>query len=94
VERSVKINREGKDYLYSEFKRIGLDFVPSETNFILVHLGRDGSEVMSQMLREGVIVRPMAGYEFPSSVRVTVGTLEQNKRLISSLEKVLGKSGF
>ena len=90
VAKSVKINREGKEYLYTEFRRIGLDFVPSETNFILVHLDRPGSEVMSRMLEESVIVRPMTGYEFPNSIRVTIGTLEQNKRLIRSLEKVLG----
>lgn len=89
VARSVKMNREGKRLLSSEFERMGLDYVPSETNFILVHLGRPGSEVMSRLLREGVIVRPMAGYEFPESVRVTVGTIEQNRRLVSSLEKVL-----
>jgi histidinol-phosphate aminotransferase len=89
VAKSVKVNREGKQYLYGELRRMGLDFVPSETNFILVHLDRPGSEVMSQMLREGVIVRPMTGYEFPNSIRITIGTLEQNKRLISSLEKVL-----
>lgn len=91
VAEGVKINREGKEYLYGEFRRIGLDFVPTETNFILIHLDRPGAEVMSQLLKEGVIVRPMIGYEFPNSIRVTIGTLEQNKRLISSLEKVLGR---
>jgi histidinol-phosphate aminotransferase len=94
VARSVKMNREGREYLYAELRRMGLDFVPSETNFILVHLDRPGSEVMSQMFKERVIVRSMIGYEFPNSIRVTVGTPEQNKRLISSLEKVLGKCSF
>jgi histidinol-phosphate aminotransferase len=91
VARSIEINRAGKEYLYGELRRIGLDFVPSETNFILVHLDRPGAEVMSQLLEAGVIVRPMAGYEFPDSVRVTIGTMDQNKRLISSLREVLGK---
>ena len=89
VARSIKVNREGKKYLYSELQRIGLDFVPSEANFMLVHLDRSGAEVMSQLLKEGVIVRPMTGYEFPNSIRITVGTADQNKRLISSLGKVL-----
>ena len=91
VAKSIKVNREGKKYLYGEFERMGLDFVPCETNFMLVHLDRPGAEVMSELLKLGVIVRPMAGYEFPNSVRVTIGTEEQNKRLISSFEKVLGK---
>jgi histidinol-phosphate aminotransferase len=46
---------------------------------------------MSELLKEGVIIRPMTGYEFPNCVRITVGTEEQNKRLISSLGKVLTK---
>ena len=89
VAKSMKINREGKEYLYGELKRIGLDFVPSETNFILVDLDRPGSEVMSELLKVGVIVRPMTGYEFPDSIRITIGTAEQNRRLIASLERVL-----
>lgn len=91
VAKSVKSNREGRQYLYGELKRIGLDFVPSETNFILVNLKQSGADVMSEMLKEGVIIRPMTGYEFPDSVRITVGTAEQNERLVASLEKVLGR---
>ena len=90
VAKSVKINREGKEYLYGELKRIGLEVVPSETNFLLVHLDRPGADVTSDLLPMGVIVRPMTGYKFPNSIRITVGTFEQNKRLIASLEKVLG----
>ncbi len=89
VAKSIKINNEGKAYLYGELERIGLDFVPSETNFILVHLDRPGAGVMSLLLKEGIIIRPMTGYKFPNSVRITIGTPEQNERLISSLEKVL-----
>ena len=89
VEKSIRINSEGKEYLYKELTSIGLDYVPSEANFILVHLNRSGSEVMSKLLREGVIVRPVGGYEFPNSVRITIGTPEQNQRLISALERVL-----
>lgn len=89
VAKSVKVNREGKAYLYKELGRMGLDYVPSEGNFLLVHLDCAGAGVMEQLLKEGVIVRPMTGYKFPNSIRITVGTEEQNKRLISSLEKVL-----
>lgn len=91
VEKSIRTNIEGKEYLYKEFEKMGLDYVPSEANFILVHMDRPGSEVMKQLLKEGVIVRPVAGYEFPNSVRITIGTMEQNQRLISSLKKVLGR---
>jgi len=46
---------------------------------------------MSELLKHGVIVRPLVGYELPNSVRVTIGTREQNERLISSLKIVLGR---
>ena len=89
VAKSVEINRKGKEYLYRELKNMGLDFVPSEANFLLVHLDRPGADVMAELLKMGVIVRPMTGYGFPNSIRITVGTEDQNKRLISSLGKVL-----
>jgi histidinol-phosphate aminotransferase len=91
VEKSIKVNIEGKEYLYDELKKIGLDYVPSEANFILVHLDSPGPQVMKEMLKYGVIVRPLVGYELPNSIRVTIGTREQNERFISSLKAVLGK---
>ena len=91
VEKSIKVNTEGKKYLYSELKKLGLDYVPSEANFILIHLDRPGPTVMRELLKHGVIVRPLVGYELPNSVRVTIGTREQNERLISSLKIVLGR---
>jgi len=91
VEKSIKINCEGKIYLCSQFESMGLDYVPSEGNFILLHLGRPGLDVMKELLKMGVIVRPLVGYELPNSVRITIGTREQNEKLIASLRQVLGK---
>jgi histidinol-phosphate aminotransferase len=91
VEKSIKVNTEGKKYLYSELKKIGLDYTPSEANFILVHLDRPGPMVMKELLKHGVIVRPLVGYELPNSIRVTIGTREQNERFITCLKIVLGK---
>jgi histidinol-phosphate aminotransferase len=91
VEKSIKISLEGKKYLYNEFKKMGLDYVPSEANFILLHLDRPGPQVMKELLKLGVIVRPLVGYKLPNSIRVTIGTMAQNKRFVSSLKQVLGK---
>ena len=88
IRRSLDVNHEGLDYLQKEFTRLGLDFVPSQANFILVRVGR-GQEVFQQLLKHGVIVRATAGYRFPEHVRVTVGTLEENRKLIQALEKVI-----
>ena len=88
VRCSLEANREGLGYLQGEFQRLGLEFVPSQANFILVRVGR-GQEVFKQLLRQGVIVRPTAGYRFPEHVRVTVGTMAENRKFIEALEKVL-----
>ncbi len=89
VERSRRTNREGMRYLEHEFERLGLAYVPSQANFILVRVG-DGTAVYEKLLRQGVIVRPMAGYAFPEHLRVTVGTAEENRRFVDALEKARG----
>jgi histidinol-phosphate aminotransferase len=88
VRRSLEVNRQGLDYLQREFKRLGLEFVPSQANFILVRVGK-GQEVFQHLLRHGVIVRPTAGYRFPEHVRVTVGTMAENRKFVEALEKVI-----
>jgi histidinol-phosphate aminotransferase len=91
VERSLDANRRGIDYLAKEFSRLRLEFVPSQANFILVRVG-NGPEVFQRLLRQGVIVRPTGGYRFPEHVRVTVGTMDENKKLIGALEQIIGGS--
>ena len=80
---------EGKKYLYKEFERLGLDYIPSQTNFVFLDLKMDSTKVFKALLKEGVIVRTGDIFDYPTYIRVTVGTAEQNKRFISSLEKVL-----
>ena len=62
--------------------------MPTCANFILVRVGK-GQEVFNRLLSQGVIVRPMAGYQFPEHVRVTVGTMAENEKFIAALEKVI-----
>jgi histidinol-phosphate aminotransferase len=88
VTRSLETNRRGMEFLNLEFAKLGLSYVPSHGNFILVRVG-NGNEVYQRLLTEGVIVRPMGAYDFPEYVRVTVGTMEENRRFIEALEKAL-----
>ena len=88
VKRSLEVNRQGIEYLQAEFTRLGLGFVPSDANFILVRVGK-GQAVFKQLLRQGVIVRPMEGYRFPEHVRVTVGTMEENRKFVDALQRVI-----
>jgi len=89
VKKSLQVNREGLDYLQGEFGKLGLQFVPSQGNFILVRVG-NGQDVFQQLIARGVIVRPMGGYRFPEHVRVTVGTMAENRKFVEALQKVIG----
>jgi histidinol-phosphate aminotransferase len=87
VERTLALNRDGMAYLTRELDRLGLPWVPSSANFILVKVGQ-GSRIYEALLRDGVIVRPMDGYGFPEHLRVTIGLPEENERCIRALEAV------
>jgi histidinol-phosphate aminotransferase len=90
VERTLATNREGLAYLEDALGRLGLGFVPSQANFLLVRVGR-GVEVYDALLRRGVITRPMDAYGFPEHLRVTVGLPEENQRFVTALAAVLGR---
>jgi len=88
--RTRELVLEGKDLLYRELGRLGLPFVPSQTNFMLIRVPRSGKEIYQAMLREGVIIRAMDAYGFPEYIRVNVGLPEENRRFLAALQKVLG----
>lgn len=91
VRRSLEVNREGMDFLKGEIARLGLEQIPSQANFILVRVG-DGRKVFDELLRRGVIVRPMGAYDFPEYLRVTIGTAKENSRFISELKNIIKDS--
>jgi histidinol-phosphate aminotransferase len=88
VRRSLEANRQGMEFLNAEFDKLGLPYVPSQGNFILVRVG-NGNEVFQHLLSQGVIVRPVGAYEFPQYVRVTVGTMDENRRFIEALGRII-----
>ena len=81
-------NSRGLDCLQDSFRQLGLEFIPSHANFVLVRVG-DGQRVFEEMQRLRVITRPMTSYHLPEWIRITVGTPEQNTRCIVVLKKVL-----
>ena len=80
---------EGKGYIYDNLSRLGISYVPSVSNFVLIDVGKDGVGVFNRMLRYGVIVRDMKQYGLKNYIRVTVGTKKENERFIKVLKKVL-----
>jgi histidinol-phosphate aminotransferase len=80
---------EGRAYLHGQFTKMKIPFVPGTANFVMVNLG-DGHAVFEKLLRQSIIVRPLKGYNLPEWVRVSVGTMEENKKLIAALRIVMG----
>ncbi|MDF1853512.1 MAG: histidinol-phosphate transaminase [Verrucomicrobiales bacterium] len=90
-QRTRDLNDEGLKFLQSSFDEMGLEYVPSVANFVLVKVG-DGDAVFDAMLKKGVIIRAMRGYKLPEWVRISIGTQEQNERSIATLKEVLGQA--
>ena len=88
----VRTIEAGRHYLYDELHALGVKYVPSRANFILVDVGRSASDIYQRLLKEGVIVRPLTPFGMESALRVTVGTPQENRRLIKALRTVLGKN--
>jgi histidinol-phosphate aminotransferase len=84
MRRTRELTHEGRNYFQTEFSAMGLEFVPSHANFVLVRVG-DGDAVFQALLRQGIIVRAMRSYKLPEWIRVSVGTMEQNRRFIEAL---------
>lgn len=91
VAKSRKMNAEGKKYLYSELDKMGLKYVKTEANFVFIDVNRNCDKVFMEMMKQGVIIRPLSSFGFGEAIRVTVGTEEQNKRFVEALRKVLQK---
>jgi histidinol-phosphate aminotransferase len=92
VARSVEMNRQGMKFLTQELTLMGVHYTPSVGNFLLVDTGRDCEEDFIRLLHEGVIVRPMKLYGFPTSLRVTVGRHEENQQFLEALQSVAASS--
>lgn len=89
--KTKRLTDEGRAYLQAEFASMGLEFVPSFANFVLVKVG-DGNAVFQAMMDRGVIIRAMAAYKLPEWIRISVGTMDENRRCVATLREVLGKA--
>ncbi|MFW6057653.1 MAG: histidinol-phosphate transaminase [Persicimonas sp.] len=92
VARSVEVNENGRAQLEAglrELARFGVDWTPSQTNFLLVSMPVVGQKIYEAMLRRGVILRPMAGYGLPNHLRISIGTQAQNARCLEELADIL-----
>jgi histidinol-phosphate aminotransferase len=89
VEKTRRNNARGYKFFSRAFRKLGLEFVSSAANFILVRVG-DGQSVFNEMQKLGVITRPMAGYQLPEWIRISIGTPKQNARCLEALQRGMG----
>ena len=95
VAKSHEVNRAGMRQLEHGFKALGLQWIPSAGNFVSLQVPASGGKpqagiVYDRLLRQGVIVRPVAGYGMPDHLRVTIGLREENERFLAALKNALG----
>ena len=86
--RTKAVIDEGRAYLEKQFREMKLEFVPAAANFVMANVG-DGAAVFKKLLAEKIILRPLNGYNLPEWIRMTVGTMEQNKKCIAVLKELL-----
>lgn len=89
VQASVELNGRERTRLADALRAMGLSVLPSQANFLAIGFGRNAAPVHQGLLEQGVIVRPLASYDMPQFLRVTVGTPVENDRFLEALAAVL-----
>ncbi|MBN2441732.1 MAG: histidinol-phosphate transaminase [Spirochaetales bacterium] len=91
VNKTLQVTRTGKEYLYNEFDKMHLEYWKSAANFVLVRIGMDAQEAFKILMDRGVTIRPLPVLNYTDTIRVTVGTREQNELFIRLLKELLEK---
>ena len=86
LKKTRRNNAQGLQFFAEAFRKMALEYIPSAANFILVRVG-DGHRIFERLQQQGIIVRPMAGYQLPEWIRISIGTPEQNQRCLAALAK-------
>jgi len=89
---TIAVNKNGMQQLTSAFTKLGLSWIPSFGNFVSVDLKQEGMPVYQALLKKGVIVRPVANYEMPTFLRISIGSEQENQFFIDALNAVLAEA--
>jgi histidinol-phosphate aminotransferase len=88
VRKTRENNAEGLRFFSKHLREMGLEFIPSAANFILVRVG-NGQQIFETLQKQGVIVRPLGGYQLPDWIRISIGTPKENNRCLGALKQAL-----
>lgn len=89
IQKGKAVNDAGKEYLYDAYKKLGLFYLPSYANFIFADFARNSQIIFEALQKKGIITRTIKEYGFPNALRITIGTEEQNRKLIRAFEEIL-----
>ncbi|MEW6184459.1 MAG: histidinol-phosphate transaminase [Thermodesulfobacteriota bacterium] len=89
-EKTRSLVRQGKKSLEKALEGLGLSFIPSQTNFILIRVPQKGQEVFEAMLHKGIIIRSMRSYGLEDYIRVNIGLPNENLKFLKALKEVIG----
>ncbi|TAN70878.1 MAG: histidinol-phosphate transaminase [Methylobacter sp.] len=89
LQNTINVNAQGMQFITEGFKKLGLEWIPSAGNFVLVDMKRPAMPIYEALLRKGVIVRPVGVYELPNHLRITIGTEAENQLFLQALAEVL-----
>lgn len=96
IAKTVELNEQARGVMEEGLNALasdGVQWTPSQTNFLLLHTPHQGAALYQDMLRQGVIVRPMGGYGLPHHLRVTLGTIDECETFLDALTQALANSG-
>jgi histidinol-phosphate aminotransferase len=89
VSQTLKVVRDGLSYIYRQIDDMGLEYIPTQTNFLLIKVPQGGKKTYERMLREGVIVRSMDSYGLAEYIRINAGLPKENERFVRTLRKIM-----
>lgn len=89
LQDTISVNTQGMQQLVDGFKALGLEWISSAANFVLVDLKQAGMPIYEALLRKGVIVRPVGVYELPNHLRISIGTKTENQLFLDALTEIL-----
>lgn len=89
IRKSIELNATERDYLFKELTNIGMECIPSQGNFISFKGNFNAQNLFTDLMKQGVIVRPIALYDMPEYIRVTIGTKDENEYFLKKLKEVV-----
>jgi histidinol-phosphate aminotransferase len=91
VQKSLSINKEALETMCAGFDKLGLKYVPTLTNFVLVDFERDARYIFEELLKRGVIIRPMRGYGMDTCARISSAPVNHIEYFLEQLKEILKK---